>query len=310
MDSAILEYSTYPEEAGSRPKTPANWSGGYGEQPPKTGWVHHNTDDPTQGSTPHSVGSSSTGYKQYWPSGDSAWDKSAPIQGGPPRYHRGHPIVHANNDASQGSLPGNQPFNTFEGQYETPRSRYGMWQDNSGEAIRQTQACTSRVAEIATSILGPGVDANLPWDREGNGESRMSVEVRAEIESEQSSNSDEEATPSGGLDHYLLKTLAYILRQGALKLGNRRLSGGYLFVEEILKGHPGLAGYSLPDIHKLVKVDVDKRFTLIRDTDSGCWKIRANQGHSLVVDTPDIPLVEKHEVLQGYHYTTMASWAI
>ncbi|CAC5420451.1 TRPT1 [Mytilus coruscus] len=110
----------------------------------------------------------------------------------------------------------------------------------------------------------------------------------------------------GGLDRYLLKTLAYILRHGALKLGNRRLSGEYLFVEEILKGHPGLAGYSLPDIHKLVKVDVDKRFTLIRDIDSGCWKIRANQWRSLVVDTPDIPLVEKYEVLQGYHYTTMA----
>ncbi|CAC5394079.1 unnamed protein product [Mytilus coruscus] len=28
MDSAFLEYSPYSEEAGSRPKTPANWSGG------------------------------------------------------------------------------------------------------------------------------------------------------------------------------------------------------------------------------------------------------------------------------------------
>ncbi|CAC5425267.1 unnamed protein product [Mytilus coruscus] len=49
-----------------------------------------------------------------------------------------------------------------------------------------------------------------------------SMEGRAEIESEQSSNSDEEATPSGGFDHYLLKkTLAYILMHGALKLGNK-----------------------------------------------------------------------------------------
>ncbi|CAC5424915.1 TRPT1 [Mytilus coruscus] len=164
----------------------------------------------------------------------------------------------------------------------------------------------ARVAEVA--IMSPGVDANLPRDREENGESRVSVEVRAESESGQCPISEEEATPSGRLDCNLLNTLANILRHGDLELGHKLLPGGYLFVEEILKGHPGFAGYSLPDIHKLVKVDVDKRFTLMRDIDSGCWKIRANQGHSLVVDTPDIPLVEKNEVLQSYHYTTMASW--
>ncbi|CAC5404163.1 TRPT1 [Mytilus coruscus] len=164
----------------------------------------------------------------------------------------------------------------------------------------------ARVAKV--DIMSPGVDANLPRDREGNEESRVSVEVRAESESGQSSISEEEATPSGRLDRNLLNTLANILRHGDLELGHKLLPGGYLFVEEILKGHPGFAGYSLPDIHKLVKVDVDKRFTLMRDIDSGSWKIRAKQGHSLVVVTPDTPLVEKNEVLQGYHYTTMASW--
>ncbi|CAC5425798.1 TRPT1 [Mytilus coruscus] len=136
----------------------------------------------------------------------------------------------------------------------------------------------AREAEVA--ILGHGVGANLPRDREGNGKStcRVSVEVRAEIESEQCSNSDREATPSGGLDRYLLKSLANILRHGALELGHRLLPGGYLLMAEILKKHLGFAGYSLPDIHKLIKVDVDRSFTLIKDTDSGCWKIRANQG--------------------------------
>ncbi|CAC5386023.1 TRPT1 [Mytilus coruscus] len=122
--------------------------------------------------------------------------------------------------------------------------------------------------KVEVAILGPGVDANLPRDREGNGESRVSVGVRAGIESEQSSNSDEEATPSGGLDRYLLKTLATKLRHGALELGHRLLPDGHLLVEDILIRHPGFAGYSLPDIHKLIKVDVDKRFTLIKNTDS------------------------------------------
>ncbi|CAG2219052.1 unnamed protein product [Mytilus edulis] len=74
-------------------------------------------------------------------------------------------------------------------------------------------------------------------------------------------------------------------------------------VEEILKRDPGFDGYSLPDIHKLIKVDVDRRFTLIKDSDSGCWKIRANQGYSLMVDTPAIPLEEKCEVPQGNLFT-------
>ena len=127
----------------------------------------------------------------------------------------------------------------------------------------------------------------------------MSVQVKAEIESEQCSVSDKEATPSGGLDCYLLKCLANILRHGAPGLDHSLLPGGYLLVEEILKRDPGFARYSLPDIHKLVTVDVDRRFTLIKDSDSGCWKIRANQGYSFIVDTPAIPLVEKCEVPQG-----------
>ncbi|CAG2203992.1 unnamed protein product [Mytilus edulis] len=78
---------------------------------------------------------------------------------------------------------------------------------------------------------------------------------------------------------------------------------GICWLREILKRDPGFDGYSLPDIHKLIKVDVDRRFTLIKDSDSGCWKIRANQGYSLMVDTPAIPLEEKCEVPQGNLFT-------
>ncbi|CAG2239076.1 unnamed protein product [Mytilus edulis] len=141
-----------------------------------------------------------------------------------------------------------------------------------------------RVAEAA--IVGPGVGAR---EGEGNREPRVLVKVRAESESEQCSNSDKE----------VLKCLWNILGHGAPELNHSLLPGGYLLVEEILKRDPGFAGYSLPDIHKLIKVDVDRRFTLIKDSDSGCWKIRANQGYSLIVDTPAIPLVEKCEVPQG-----------
>ncbi|CAC5393247.1 TRPT1 [Mytilus coruscus] len=157
------------------------------------------------------------------------------------------------------------------GRSEFPQMKLGL---SVVESVSQ-----GRVAEVA--IVGSGVGAR---DKDGNREPSVSVKVKERL---------------SRLDCYLLKCLANILRHGALELDHSFLPGGYLLVEEILKSHPGFAGYSLPDIQKLIKVDVDRMFTLIKDTDSGSWKIRANQGYSLMVDTPTIPLVEKCEVPQG-----------
>ncbi|CAC5396502.1 unnamed protein product [Mytilus coruscus] len=120
LDSAFLEYSSYHEEARSRPETPANWSGVHGEQLPQKEWGHHNAGDPHQGNNPHPGGSSSIGYKPYRPGEDSAWEKSAPPKGGTPSYSRGHPMVHASNYTSQGSSPGTQPTNTGGGSMRHP----------------------------------------------------------------------------------------------------------------------------------------------------------------------------------------------
>ncbi|CAC5424914.1 unnamed protein product [Mytilus coruscus] len=69
LDSAFLEYSSYHEEARSRPETPANWSGVYGEQLLQKEWGHHNAGDPDQGNNPHPGGSSSIGH--YKPCGQA-----------------------------------------------------------------------------------------------------------------------------------------------------------------------------------------------------------------------------------------------
>ncbi|CAC5419268.1 SFRS7 [Mytilus coruscus] len=141
------------------------------------------------------------------------------------------------------------------GRSESPQLKLGL---SVVESVSQ-----GRVAEVA--IVGSGVGAR---DKDGNREPSVSVKVKAEIESEQCSNSNKEATPSGRLDCYLLKCLANILRHDALELDHSFLPGGYLLMEEIIKSHPGFAGYSLPDIQKLIKVDVDRMFTLMKDTDS------------------------------------------
>ncbi|CAG2207180.1 TPT1 [Mytilus edulis] len=72
--------------------------------------------------------------------------------------------------------------------------------------------------------------------------------------------------------------------------------------------HPGLSGYTLKELTRLVEVDVDKRFTLERDQDHGWWKIKANQGHSIDVGSFGMPSVEENTVAHAYHYTTMLAW--
>ncbi|VDI07107.1 Hypothetical predicted protein, partial [Mytilus galloprovincialis] len=91
--------------------------------------------------------------------------------------------------------------------------------------------------------------------------------------------------------------------------GDSRFSlGDFVYVDELLSRHPGLSGYTLKELTRLVEVDVDKRFTLERDQDHGWWKIKANQGHSIEVGSFGMPSVEENTVAHAYHYTTMLAW--
>ncbi|CAG2185942.1 CNBP [Mytilus edulis] len=136
MDSAFLECSPYSGDAGARPKTPGNWDGGYREQITKNEWSQPMMGDPNQSNPQHQ--GSSINAKQHWPGEASAWDKTVPTKRGAPSY----PMGHTSNYAGQGSAPCTQPAHTGGGQYETPRSRYGKWQDNRGEDPRQGPAPT------------------------------------------------------------------------------------------------------------------------------------------------------------------------
>ncbi|CAC5411446.1 unnamed protein product [Mytilus coruscus] len=134
MDSAFLECSPYPGDAGARPRTPENWDGGYREQIKKNEWSHPIMGDPNQGNPQHQGSSIKT--KPHMPGEASAWDKNVSTKRGAPSY----PMGHTSNYAGQGSAPCTQPAHTGGGQYETPRSRYGKWQDNRGEDTRQAPA--------------------------------------------------------------------------------------------------------------------------------------------------------------------------
>ncbi|VDI54997.1 Hypothetical predicted protein [Mytilus galloprovincialis] len=152
MDSAFLEYSSYPGDANARPEPTGNWDGGYREQLQKKEWSHHDIGDPNQGSPPHHMYRGSIGNKPYCPGKDSAWDKLTLNYWGTPS----HPMGHANNYAGQGSAPCTQPANTGGGQYEMACSKYGK-----GKTIGvRTQG--------RPHLMTMGIGNQEPYDGKGN----------------------------------------------------------------------------------------------------------------------------------------------
>ncbi|CAC5379639.1 unnamed protein product [Mytilus coruscus] len=105
LNSAFLEYSSYHEEARSRPETTANWSGVYGEQLPQKEWGHHNAGDPDQGN-------------------------NLPANTGGGQYETSH------------SRYGKWQDNRGEDTRQTPAHTYGDRQDNRDEDTRQTPTRT------------------------------------------------------------------------------------------------------------------------------------------------------------------------
>ncbi|CAC5415316.1 unnamed protein product [Mytilus coruscus] len=112
--------------------------------------------------------------------------------------------------------------NVVNNEYELhePQSRdsddYTNIRDGSKQVCTVEQNCNGSIklqwdysgGRSESPQMGLSVVESVPQnrvavrDREGNGDSRVSVEVRAEIESEQFSNFDEEAIQSGGIDRY------------------------------------------------------------------------------------------------------------
>jgi hypothetical protein len=60
------------------------------------------------------------------------------------------------------------------------------------------------------------------------------------------------------------------------------LVGGFLYVDEIL-GKPRFKKYTVDDVKSVVESNDKQRFYMETEPDSGRFKIRANQGHTLEV---------------------------
>ncbi|CAC5421666.1 TRPT1 [Mytilus coruscus] len=225
---------------------------------------------------------------------------------------------------------------TQVGDSMTPRSRYGKWQDNRGEDTRQAPAQmygekqdnmgddTRQTPARAygdrqsqnpynqgyTPVPPQGVTAGGSYGQQAYPMPHNGDRPRENTRGPDSRGGARRTLGgiSKGVDRRLSKTLIYVLRHGASKWGLKVLPGGFVYVDELLSRHPGLSGYTLKELTRLVEVDVDKRFTLERDPEHGWWKIKANQGHSIDVGSFGMHSVEENTVVHAYHYTTMLAW--
>ncbi|XP_038142526.1 tRNA 2'-phosphotransferase 1 isoform X2 [Cyprinodon tularosa] len=83
-------------------------------------------------------------------------------------------------------------------------------------------------------------------------------------------------------DVRLSKSMSYVLRHGAAKMGLQLATDGFLYVEDLLS-HPQFHMYTSDDIERVVATNEKQRFKLRSHPDDGRLQIRANQGHSVQV---------------------------
>ncbi|SCZ99413.1 BZ3500_MvSof-1268-A1-R1_Chr3-1g06000 [Microbotryum saponariae] len=115
------------------------------------------------------------------------------------------------------------------------------------------------------------------------------------------------------------KTLSYILRHGAAKEHLVLRGDGFVRVDELLK-RPKLKGVTFETIQRIVAENEKQRFTLQKEAKKPSggdvaedaefeWWIRANQGHSVQVESLELkPILDASHVPTMVHGTTYKLW--
>jgi 2'-phosphotransferase len=108
-------------------------------------------------------------------------------------------------------------------------------------------------------------------------------------------------------DIKLSKTLSFILRHGADKVGVTMDNEGFVKVDDLL-ALPQMKNYTVHDIQRTVTSNNKQRFMLKEDSNKGLL-IRANQGHSIPVADLDLtPITDASSCRTVVHGTYKANW--
>ncbi|ORX92135.1 putative tRNA 2'-phosphotransferase [Basidiobolus meristosporus CBS 931.73] len=110
-------------------------------------------------------------------------------------------------------------------------------------------------------------------------------------------------------DVKLSKSLSYVLRHGAEKVGLELQEDGYASLIDLLK-LPNFQKHSLSDIQRVVDNNDKKRYTLTKDEQGKYW-IRANQGHSLKVKNLELEEITDPSLYPNViHGTYLEKWKV
>ena len=100
----------------------------------------------------------------------------------------------------------------------------------------------------------------------------------------------------------LSRAMSYILRHGALKEGMPMADDGTIAVDALL-AHKRLRGATIDDVRAVVANNDKQRFVLAQDADTGEWRVKAAQGHSMRLAGVQDSLEEMDEVAcASYHF--------
>jgi 2'-phosphotransferase len=115
-------------------------------------------------------------------------------------------------------------------------------------------------------------------------------------------------------DVKLSKALSQTLRHGAEKQGIKISPDGFIQVTDLLS-HSKFKNATFADIQRVVATNDKNRFSLVKsdqwavETDPSGWLIRANQGHSLLVEVELRPLLQASDFPKNViHGTTLKAW--
>ncbi|XP_027221764.1 tRNA 2'-phosphotransferase 1 isoform X1 [Penaeus vannamei] len=102
------------------------------------------------------------------------------------------------------------------------------------------------------------------------------------------------------------KALSWLLRHGAAKEGLELLPGGWAKLDDVLK-KPKFKRVTVQDIEEVVISCPKQRFGLKEE--DGVYYIKANQGHSIQVEDPELTEITLEDrVLEVVHGTYYRHW--
>ncbi|XP_042561264.1 tRNA 2'-phosphotransferase 1 [Clupea harengus] len=112
-------------------------------------------------------------------------------------------------------------------------------------------------------------------------------------------------------DVRLSKSMTYVLRHGASKMGLHMNPDGFIFVDDLLS-HPQFRSFSLEDVESVVANNDKQRFKLRSHPETGRLQIRANQGHSVQVADLELRAVDPEApdfTQEAIHGSYLTHWA-